>query len=339
MKFWTTNRFSPTIDGDTLNKTFDRIVILKANPGTEEPVLLQNYEFNVISQEIIMSGDNKGDESINDLIIVPTDEDNDGLPDNITLPYIIDPDQNFVYFTRETINDEWTFVPFSQETLDMFNNDEHGLWKREIGREGINFLWLHSTPRYHLIDPSATNIVDMFVITRGYYSNIRNWLSGATLTKPSAPTTFDLKNSYNYLLQNKMISDTVILQSGKIKVIIGSHASDELKATIKVVRSKNRALTNNQVKTLIVDYINTFFDINVWEFGETFYFTELSTYLHSKLVNEVDSIVLVPKMNNSVFGELFQVYAKENEIIQPSISVNDIDIIESLSPSLIKAYN
>jgi hypothetical protein len=133
-----------------------------------------------------------------------------------------------------------------------------------------------------------------------------------------------------------MISDTIILHPGKIKPIIGNLAKDTLQAVIKIIRSKNSNITTNQLKTKIVDLIYEFFDINKWEFGETFYFTELSAFIHSRLPIDLDSIVFVPKFNNHIFGDLYQVLAKEDEIIQPTVGVDDIQIIESINSKSIK---
>lgn len=210
------------------------------------------------------------------------------------------------------------------------------MWKREIGAEGLNFLWMHRTPRYHLVDPAASNIIDWFIISRSYYFSTRLWLNGTLDTAPKPPTPFQLKSDYSELLDSKMISDTVILHPGKFKFIIGEHADDELQATIKVIRSANRTLTNNQIKTIIVDAVNIFFDINKWEFGETFYFSELAAFIHTRMPVDLDSVVIVPKFSTQVYGDLQQIFAKEDEIIQPSISVDDIEIIESLNPRNLK---
>src|SRR5690606_11313045 len=129
-----------------------------------------NYNFRVLRQEIITAGENLGLYSIHDLNVIPNDTDNDGIPDNVSLDYLINQTTDFVYFYREGVSEPWVYVPYSQEVLDSYNEDqlnETGLWKREVGKAGINFLWMHRTPRYHLIDPSATNIIDMFIITRG----------------------------------------------------------------------------------------------------------------------------------------------------------------------------
>lgn len=337
-KFWISNDENRVITTDTLNTNLDEIVILSANTDALDNILGVNKIFNVIRQVVIDEGENKGTESVNDLEVVPEDEDSDGFPDNADLAYLIG-DTDFVYFSRVDNQSPWVYQPYSADVLAAFTEDQSGgagLWKREKGREGLNFLWMHRTPRYHLIDPSPSNIIDMFIISRGYYSSLRQWLAGIISDRPKPPTPFSLRSDYNYLLDNKMISDSVILHPGKIKVIFGELAREQLQAEIKIIRSNNRTISSNQLKTSVVDLVNEFFDINKWEFGETFYFSELSAFIHSRLPVEIDSVVLVPRFNNHVFGDLYEVYAKEDEIIQPSISVDDVTIIESLSPKNIR---
>jgi hypothetical protein len=46
--------------------------------------------------------------------------------------------------------------------------------------------------------------------------------------------------------------------------------------------------------------------------------------------------VLVPKSPNHAFGSLYQVLAKESEILQGVINTDDVEIVESLSPETLK---
>lgn len=339
-KFWITNENEKVITYDTYANHYDSITLLKANVGANGCSLSQNQNFRVLRQDTLNVGENVGTESIHDLIVLPEDADMDGIPDDIDLSYLIDlRNPTYVYFRRETTSHEWQYVPYTDDIYALWLEDLEngiGLWKREIGREGLNFLWMHRTPRYHLIDPAASNIIDWFIIPRSYYFSVRLWLDGILDTPPVPPTPFQLKSDYRHLLENKMISDTVILHPGKLKFIFGKHADSELQATIKVIRNQNRTLTNNQIKTIIVDAVNTFFDIEKWEFGETFYFSELSAYIHTRLPVDIDSVVLVPKFVSQIYGDLQQIHAKEDEIIQPSISVDDVVIIESLNPRNLK---
>ena len=338
VKFWITNDNRNVITKDTLNAKRDQIVILKSNNNaTNTGILTKNYSLNVMAQEILI-GSEAGTESIHDLHVIPVDEDSNGIPDDVSLSYLISPD-SYVYFRREATNYDWVVMEPSEKNIEAYEasvSASDGLWKRENGVYGVNFLWMHRTPRYHLVDPAASNIIDMFIIPRGHYTLQRLWLSGKLESRPEEPTSFQLRNDYGYLLQNKMVSDTVVLHPGKLKIIIGDKAPDVLKGTIKVIRSSNRTLTGNQIKTEIVDIVNEYFDINKWEFGETFFFSELASLIHSRMPVDIDSVVFVPKYKNHLYGDLLQVVAKEDEIIQPSISVSDVEIVESLNPRILK---
>lgn len=340
LDFWITNNDTKTITYDTLNGNNDQIVILSANIDPSGNMLASNYLLNAVKHYVYENGENKGLDSINDLILIPGDSNGDGIPDYVTLPYLISPN-TYVYFNRECDSCEWTYVPYSSTAVASFEADQDAgteLWKREQGREGINFLWMHRTPRYHLVDPSPSNIIDMFVVTRGYYTAMKQWLANRIDQKPTSPTPFELKSTYNYLIESKMITDTLILHPGKIKLLFGANANDSLKCSFKVIRTANKSLTNNQIKASIVDAVNSYFDINNWEFGQTFYFTDLASYIHTKLPNDISSVVLIPSYNTHVFGDMFQVYAKEDEILQPSISVNEIEIVDSFNPKILKQF-
>lgn len=340
VKFWITNEDNKVTTYDTFANRYDTITILKANIGSTGCSLDRNHDFRILRQDTMSLGVNVGTESIHDLVVLPNDKDMDGIPDDIGLSYLINSaNPNYVYFYRATTSSEWIFVPYSEDTVALWQEDVDAgtnLWKREVGSEGLNFLWMHRTPRYHLIDPAASNIIDWFIIPRSYYFSMRLWLNDTLDTPPVPPTPFQLRSDYRQLLENKMISDTVILHPGRFKFVFGKHAAPELQASIKVIRNQNRTLTNNQIKTIIVDAVNSFFDIEKWEFGETFYFSELATYIHTRLPVDIDSVVLVPQFVTQIYGDLQQIYAKEDEIIQPSISVDDIVIIESLNPRNLK---
>lgn len=339
-KFWQDNNDKKVITYDTLNANFDNIVILQANPAPDGlGILDRNYYFRILKQELIDKGEYAGQYSIHDLTVIPDDMNNDYIPDDVRLTGIINPTQDYVYFRRDGTHSPWEFIPRSDNTIALYENDvEHelGLWKREIGREGLNFAWFHRTPRYHLLDPSTTNIIDIYVIPRGYYLAYRMWLNNELQNPPVPPTSHQLRGDYRDMLQSKMISDTIILHPGKIKIIFGDKADPHMRANIKVVRTTTTGLTNNQIKSRVTELTKEFFDINKWEFGETFYFSELASYIHLKLGNDIDSLVLVPSATGQSYGDLQQIYAREDEIIQPHITVNNVEIVESLSPKNLK---
>lgn len=240
----------------------------------------------------------------------------------------------YVYQQRSSSDAEWADMPATATNIYSFAQDNlvaSGLWRRFEGRVGLNFAWMHRSPRYHLVDPAPSNIIDMVIIPKGYYLSVKRWLEDNTTSKPNEPTPLDLRTSYNYLLDNKMISDTIVLHPGKIKLLFGPHALPQLQSTFKVIKSHNTTLTDNQIKTAIVAAVRNFFDITTWEFGETFYFSELSAAIHKALPNDISSIVLVPTVRTNLFGSLYQIFACEDEIFMADINAEQIEMVTSLN--------
>lgn len=238
----------------------------------------------------------------------------------------------YAYQTRSSTADQWVDVSPTVDNMYSYAQDVlsgTNLWRRFLGRSGLNFSWFHRSPRYHLVDPSPSNIIDMFIIPKGYYLSMKRWLEDPLASKPDLPTPLDLRSTYNYLLDNKMISDTVVLHPGKIKLLFGSRAQPELQATFKIIKSPHSTLTDNQIKTAMIATIRNFFDVTSWEFGETFYFTELATAIHTTLPVDVSSVILVPTSATNAFGTLFQVLAREDEIFYADVTPSQLEIVTS----------
>ena len=162
---------------------------------------------------------------------------------------------------------------------------------------------------------------------------MKRWLEDDGAPEPTLPTPLDLRTSYGYLLDNKMISDTLVLHPGKMKLLFGSNASAALQCKFKVIRSSDRTLTDNQIKTTVVTAVRNFFNITQWEFGESFYFTELAAAIHAALPTEISSVVLVPTLPQNQFGNMFQVLAREDEVLYPDITVNEVEIVTGFTPT------
>jgi hypothetical protein len=249
--------------------------------------------------------------------------------------------KRFVYLSREDNMSSW--IPQldtdTMRTLYLTEDVENYLDQRYMrvpGRYPLNFAWFHHVPRFNLVDPSASNIIDMYILTRGYYIGYQRWLSGRTDIQPREPTSFELRSSYINLLDNRMLSDTVVLHPAKFKVLFGPKAPPQLQCKFKVIRPRHSSLTDNEIKVRIVDITRRFFSINEWEFGESFFFTELAAAVHAALGPEIDSIVLVPVYARHQFGDMFQIQAREDELFVPDISVSDIEVIQTLTSENIR---
>jgi hypothetical protein len=65
--------------------------------------------------------------------------------------------------------------------------------------------------------------------------------------------------------------------------LFGSKAPEALRARIKVIPTPGATASNNQIRSLVVAAMNAYFDLANWDFGATFYFSELAAYIHSQI--------------------------------------------------------
>ena len=201
---------------------------------------------------------------------------------------------------------------------------------------GLDFMWQHFSPVTHLVDPSVTNIHDAFVLTSGYYNSVMDYVKGFSDISPPEPTPLELRTSYGYLLKNKMLSDTVVLHSGKVKLLFGSKADQRFRARFKAVRSQNATFSDERIKSEIIAVIDTFFNIKNWDFGDTFYATKLIALIHQRLASQIASVVIVPTYSVNSFGSLFTIESGFDEVLQSAATVNDVEIVNELTPTVLR---
>jgi hypothetical protein len=82
--------------------------------------------------------------------------------------------------------------------------------------------------------------------------------------------------------------------------------------------------------------LNTYFTIDNWDFGDTFFFSELSAYLHDQLGSIISTVVLVPVDPLKSFGDLYEIRSQPNEIFVNSATVNDVEVIDALTSSQLR---
>jgi hypothetical protein len=206
-------------------------------------------------------------------------------------------------------------------------------WLARVGRSGMYFQYRHNAPLTDRIDPGTTNIIDLYVVTQAYYTAYQNWIRDTTNTvvKPDVPTINELSTVYQGLGAYKMISDNIVINSVSFKPLFGPKAAENLRGTIKVIRAANSTASDSEIKTLVVANLNEYFSIDKWNFGDTFYFSELAAYVHSNMGGIVSSVVLVPLDPLKYFGDLYEINSAPNEIFVNGAGVSSIEVITSLT--------
>lgn len=208
-----------------------------------------------------------------------------------------------------------------------------------VGRSNIRFQYKHNSPNDRRIDPSPSNIIDMYVLTSSYDSEYRRYLKDVTntLLVPQPMTTLDMTLLFNDLENYKATSDAIIYNSVKFKPLFGAKAESTLQATFKVVRSSSTRLTNTQIRNNVINAVDKYFAIENWDFGDTFYFSELAGYLHKELSTDVAAIVIVPKLDTIQFSDFMQIKARADELLISAATVDDVELIDSITASKLKA--
>jgi hypothetical protein len=201
------------------------------------------------------------------------------------------------------------------------------------GRQALYFQYRHNSPLTSRLDPGTTNIIDLYVVTLEYYTAYQNWIkdSTGTVTEPTPPSIDQLTTDYAGLQNYKMISDNVIVNSVQFKPLFGAKAAEELRATIKVIRAANSVASDSEIKNLVVANMDAYFSIDKWNFGDTFYFSELAAYIHAQIGDIVSSVVIVPLNSQKYFGDLYEIRSAPNQIFVNAATINNIEVIQALT--------
>ena len=255
---------------------------------------------------------------------------------------------NYDYATiddLELVKSEWSpgqvFYAYSDDAFYVLSVNVAGArtlvaqsgWIAKSGRQELYFQYRHNSPLTNRIDPGTTNIIDLYVVTQNYYISYQNWIKDTTgtVSEPDVPTIDELSTAYQGLQDYKMISDNIVLNSVNFKPLFGAKAAQQLKATIKVIKAQGSTASISEIKSSVVAEMNSYFSIDKWSFGDTFYFSELAAYLHRQLGTIISSVVLVPLDTQKSFGDLYEIRSEPNEIFVNAADITNIDVIDALT--------
>ena len=206
------------------------------------------------------------------------------------------------------------------------------------GRGNLKFQYTHAADYASRIDPGASNIMDIYVLMQSYDTAYRRWLNNASTKEPLAPSSFELYDTLAPKLNLlKATSDEIIFHPVSYTVLFGSKAIPELQAIFKIIKNPEQVVSDNDVQARAIAAINQFFAIENWNFGDTFYFAELSAYVIKTLSPYIVSFVIVPKQEGKYFGSLFEIKADNNQLYISGATVDDIQIINGITTTEIKS--
>ena len=206
------------------------------------------------------------------------------------------------------------------------------------GRDNIKFQYVHSADYETRIDPGLSNIIDLFVLTKEYDTAFRQWISGNSTTEPLPSSSDQLSLSLAPLLAPiKAISDEIVYHPVKYKVLFGAKASADVRASFKIIKNTEQPISDNDIKSRALSAINEFFALENWEFGDSFYFSELSAYVMNRTAPYLVNFLIVPRQSNLSFGSLFEIRSESDQVFINGATTDDIEIISGITASNIKS--
>ncbi len=205
------------------------------------------------------------------------------------------------------------------------------------GRTNLNFQYVHTASQDYRIDPCKTNIIDVYLLTKGYDDTLRSWLLTQDGEPPKAPSSNELFEQFGSGLNLvKSISDEIVYHPAKYKLLFGTGADVDLQAKFFIVKNPKSTTNDNDIKSRVLVAINEYFSLDNWDFGDTFNFGELSAYVIRQLSPDIVNLLIVPNAPEKYFGSLFQVFCQADEIFLSTADVNDLEIINTVTSGLIK---
>lgn len=206
---------------------------------------------------------------------------------------------------------------------------DQSLFKLRIGRDNLRFIWTHYAPDANRIDPSKSNIMNVYILTSGYDAAFRAWVSqgGVEEDRPEPESSDQLRLLYTSFEEYTPLSDSIIYYPARYKLLFGNQAEPELQSVFKIIQSPGSRLSESDLKLRVLNAIRSYFDVTRWDFGEKFYFTELVAFVHAQLAPELQSMVIVPRNNDQAFGRMFQVRTEPDELFLSCANPSDIEIV------------
>jgi len=300
----------------------------------DDPEIFDNFITNSVSDKFIFQKKYTTTDNVEDYRYVDAFDENIQVVNtetDITTNGIDSYPANSVFYIIDT--NIFKVYNTTTEVLEIVVN-----YRAYNGRDKIIFQYEHAADESNRIDPSSSNIIDTYVLTKQYDTKFRQYVSGAISSKPVPPTSDELYVNFGEEINKiKSISDEVIYHPVKYKVLFGTSASEDLKAMFKIVKNPDKVVNDNEIKAAVITAINEFFAIENWEFGDTFYFTELSAYVMTQVAPDLAAFVIVPVQDSLTFGSLFEVKSEADEVFISSATVDNIEVVSSLTATKLKA--
>ena len=296
------------------------IIDVVQGPEATSSIILESYKIDDIAYERVSST----------AIAAP---DSENIPDTAIIWY-----DTTAFQWKRKISGVWTtsfvFTELSNTGHISYNTIEYRVvnGRSYVEDPFMSFRWDHYADKDKRIDPSTSNIIDMYVLTEDYVRNVDEWIAnGFGVVIPSSPNNFELRKIMEPIEDKAAIGDHVSYIPVKFKMLFGEYAEAENQAIFKVIPKKGTAYTDSEIKSSVAKKINEYFKLENWDFGDQFYFSELASYLHQELADYISSVIITPKFASNDFKNLLSISCEQHEVFLSVVTSKDVKIISSIS--------
>lgn len=310
-------RFGVALDTVTRRQIKDSVEFLTTNEGVDSKIVLDVAGYFVLD-------DGRYDPKRVQLWLPGLS--NNLVPENPELIDLLLPGSQTVDLKRVEYSD--AAGQFTVQPVDDDDTVTVPILEAVPGRQNLKVQYNHAPLRDNRVNATTTNLIDLFVLTSDYNTRFRNWLlTNLVGAQPLPMTSAGLEAMMSPILPYKSISDTVVFHPVKYKVIFGTGANLSDQCTIRVTKSDGTKTSNAEIRSQVVVAINDYFSASNWDFGESFYFTDMAAWIHRRLAGVITSIVLVPKQPTVNPNRFYQIKCESDELLISSATVNDVDVI------------
>lgn len=208
-------------------------------------------------------------------------------------------------------------------------------YKVRQGRKDLAYVWQHYATSNSRIDPAIQNVIDVYVLTSNYDQAMRNWISKGRSSDapPKPPSAEELRLTFGEFDRYKMMSDQIVWHPVKYRLLFGKDAQLSDQAVFKVIKASGAQVTDSEIRSRVIQAVDAYFSVINWDFGQSFYFTELAAFIHQQMPTMLSSVVIVPVNATSQFGNLFEIQAEPDQMFISAARVSDVQIVPNLTPS------
>ncbi len=309
--------FAETFSSETLKPSMDNIKVLGINSKSKSNSLPIGTDYTMNAFGYFTYPDGYTDP--NKIRLTLSSPTNDGFPVNPSAFHDIVGDETITLNTKVVDGFTYTVHDASSGTT-------------VTGRSGLSSKYTRIADVNQVIDPATTNIIDTYVLLTTYENSFRTWarFDGRGYTKPNPPTISSLNDLFKSLDNKKSISDQIIYRPVKYKILFGDLASSELQAKFNVTKTANCTLSDTEIKQEVIRLVNLYFSIDNWDFGDTFYFTELAAFIHNNTVGQVAQINIESVDNQAKPNALFEIISDSDELFLPVITTSNVNVSKSI---------